>query len=150
MLPTSCYETPLEIDLLSFIWTQHISSLNCIFFRSLFFRWNIYKQRNESDVIITYAIPFLVSRLPFFSTPPRIWVYILLILSLFFFLILFSSCHELKKKQTYPAAHSMAQPTQLDPFSEVRRDSDAGAAFVLESKGHLNSRIRILLTFFCK
>ncbi|KAH9775185.1 putative GABA transporter 2 [Citrus sinensis] len=29
----------------------------------------------------------------------------------------------------------MAQPTQLDPFSEVRRDSDAGAAFVLESKG---------------
>lgn len=29
----------------------------------------------------------------------------------------------------------MAQPTQPDPFSEVRRDSDAGAAFVLESKG---------------
>lgn len=127
-------------------------SLNCIFFLSLFFCWNIYKQRNESDVIITYEwIPFLVSRLPFFSTPPRIWVlYIINPLSFFFFLILFSSCHELKKKQTYPAAHSMAQPTQPDPFLEVRRDSDAGAAFVLESKGHLNSRIHILLTFFCK
>ncbi|KAH9719238.1 putative GABA transporter 2 [Citrus sinensis] len=29
----------------------------------------------------------------------------------------------------------MAQPTQPDPFLEVCRDSDAGAAFVLESKG---------------
>lgn len=29
----------------------------------------------------------------------------------------------------------MAQPPQPDPFPEVRQDSDAGAAFVLESKG---------------
>lgn len=83
-----------------------------------------------------------------FDAPENLGLYI--INPLIVFLILFSPCHELKKKQTYPAAYSMAQPTQTDPFSEVRRYSDAGAAFVLESKGHLNSRIHILLIFFCK
>ena len=42
---------------------------------------------------------------------------------------------------------SMAQPPQMDPFAQNLRDQDAGAAFVLQSKGATSSPI-ILVFYF--
>lgn len=47
-----------------------------------------------------HTIPFLVSRLPLlFDAPENLGLYIINPLIVFFFLILFSSCHELKKNK---------------------------------------------------
>lgn len=43
---------------------------------------------------------------------------------------------------------SMAQPPRMDPFAQNLRDQDAGAAFVLQSKGATSSLIILVFYFF--
>ena len=43
---------------------------------------------------------------------------------------------------------SMTQPPQMDPFAQNLRDQDAGAAFVLQSKGATSSPIILVFYFF--